>query len=180
MGLGNTRLDLGIEEIGDWASIERFFEVASNKSAFRKHVKYGMRDFLRSYRWWAIKGLVTSGAAVQSSWLPRALDGEEAGIRTSHYLNAIQAMKISMKGNTVSLRFNPSDLSKKSIGGKSLEYYMDIFEHGNVSGTQPARPLWGPSWKKAGGYTNLTNLTLRATQKYFLGHGLMNVNIREL
>lgn len=170
-------LTMGAEQSGDWYNFDRFFNHIAHSKKLKRDIKYSFRDFLRSYQWWAIKGMVTSGAAVGSPWPSRQLDGGPAGIRSGKYHQAIQNMKISMRGDSVRLAFSPGDLRRRSKNrGYTLAKYMVIFENG--SSKQPARPLWGPSFNRAGGLKRINRLTLKAIKRSLNHSGFHNITIR--
>ncbi len=170
-GIPSARITLE----GGLDNFNKFFNHATSKK-LQRDIKYSFRDFLRSYRLWAIKGLLTAGTAVGESWENRSIDDGLPGIRTGNYLEAIQSMKISMKGDSVTMNFRTSDLSSKSHSrGLTMQTYIEIFEHGSIM--QPARPLWAPAWNKAGGLPTINRLAMGYFKRSFKGKGLNNINI---
>jgi len=176
--VGGT-LEMGIEEEGSWEDFNTFFKHMGNKGKIASAVTLKWRDFMRQYRWWAIKGLVTEGRAVGEAWPPTVHMGLSTGIRTGHYLHAIESMKISIKGPTISLKFSEGDLNAKTHkGGDPLRKYMEYFEGGGPK--QPPRPLWGPAFEKAGGHKKLMQKMLDGLKKHFDQKGLHNVTIKRV
>jgi len=169
-------LQMGIEDEGDWVSFHKFFKVASNGKKLQRQLKYSFRDFLRSYRLWALKGILTEGAAVGASWWP-TMTGGPTGYRTGNYARAIENMRIRMKKDSVTLTFQPGALLTKSHkGGYRLALYMSLFEYGGPN--QPPRPLWSLAFKKAGGMRKLNKMSLKAVKRTFNKEGLYNIVIK--
>jgi len=177
--VGGT-IKMGVEEEGRWRDFDKFFRTLRDGRKITRHVKYKWRDFMRSYQGWAYKGLITEGAAVNQSWQKTAYQGGvSTGIRTGNYLRAIGNMKISMRGNAVTLKFSPGDLQRKSHkGGATLKKYLEYFEGGGPK--QPPRPLWGPAFEKAGGKNKLYSMMLSSIKTTFNNRGLYNVKIRRI
>jgi hypothetical protein len=166
-----------LEDNGGLKRFNAFFKRLEDPQKVKRAVKYSMRDFMRSVRWWAIKGLVTSGSAVGQKWDRRVVDGEPAGIRSGNYLRAIENMSIQMRGDTVVLKFRNGDMNRKSRkGGLTMKRYISIFEYGSKK--QPPRPLWAPAWQKAGGNNRIIRNALRAIQKDFNHAGFNNIKIK--
>jgi hypothetical protein len=154
--ISNPFKDAHIELVGQWSRFDRVMRylTAHNSSEIKRDIAKGQRDFLERYKYNLINALVTEGRSVGAPFAEHSPNYHSPtgliGRRTDLYLNALRSLRITSSNYVLSLSFTPGITHQKSKKkGLTLARYAYIFEEGSLY--QPARPIWGPTFRSIGG-----------------------------
>jgi hypothetical protein len=169
---------------GDLMRAERVFSRLSSKSKpLVRDAARGGRRFLERLKWTLIKGIVTNGGYVGLMWPPVTdkyaafkmrtfgLPGSTMLQASQNYIHALLDMDIVQSNYVTQLKFKRGALDRKSHPkGIALRHYIQVNEEGGLR--SQARPLWGPAFRKLGGYEGCKNEVLSGIKSRLKKEGL--------
>ena len=173
----NVDVNIAYRKEGDWAKANMLLN--DLPYLVKKAVKEGQKKFADKYLAALHKRIANEGGGI---WAPlskhyarfKAREGGGSDIMYwyGEYLNAIK-INFTDKGITVGIdktvrhsRLNPS----RNI---TIAQYAKTLEHGSFWHNIPARPLWAPSFKDAGGKQGvLKTVTQGISQKLLKKYGI--------
>jgi len=154
---GQAGSDLQIELVGGgWKTLNSFLNYVGSRGgiSLKRDIAKATRTYLLRYKKLLIMGLLSEGSAVGEAWAPHSPNYRSPTgwllYRSGNYEKALHNLQIVQKSYMLSLKFNRGDLLRKSVkDGLTLGQYAALHE---VGGKRiPARPLWGPAFRKMGG-----------------------------
>jgi hypothetical protein len=163
--INNPLAGLEVQLEGEWVKLEKVMGYFSNQG-IKRDIAKAQRDFLERYKKHLIKGLMTAGSHTGQPFAPHSSRYHsptgQIGIRSTKYLQALQAARVRAKNYSLSLYLPQGILRQKSANGPmTVGQYIWTFEHGrranNGKGAQPPRPLFRPAFEnRMGGHAGVT------------------------
>lgn len=173
----HVRIEL--DRFGDWQKAYASMHKLSKKVDVLKRISHVVRRFAEKYKRTLILGITSNGAHIGQNWAPvsdRYGDFKERFYRTSrsnllyasgNYLTQIQNTRVTQQQYKVSFKFSRGALNTKSRKrGLRLAIYSMMLEHGHAGRNILPRPLWGPSFRKIGGFKKLAKDSDKALRKH--------------